>query len=401
MKFSIRKQCFGRSRLGLLSFECMSSENNTKTNTSYSTPICLQYTINGSVPHIVHDLLDDLNDDNSPMLIPLPTTLLMNESLRQFNKTFDGLKSGIRDYVGLKRWRPTIVSIQDPLLEIKSGHNATDGIAVFCRGGKQAVNSSRLIDIMTNFKPDAYQSICDSDTPSNASNKRIYNSVDRSLYLMDECIDKHNDCPDLKDKNISILGTIQGGLHIRSRLKSAKESADKAVDGFVIDGFHLYGNQSHSQLDLNSVKPILAEIFEILPKDKPMIMFGVLTPFQIIQLIDSGIDVFDSSYATVMTEDGIALQEIIDNNILKVTNLSIDLKSKQFKEDFNPIDDNCRCYTCVNGFSRAYINHLLNASEMLAKVLLNFHNLETFYNFFRQIKDLLERDKFQQLLQNL
>ncbi|CAG2113461.1 unnamed protein product, partial [Medioppia subpectinata] len=203
----------------------------------------------------------------------------------------------------------------------------------------------------------------------------------------------------LKSQNISILATIEGGLNPRARTKSAKESAAKTlVDGFVIDGFHTYGSQSDTQLDYVSVKPILHEIMEILPKDKPKILLGALSPKLIIKLIDSGIDVFDSSYASVMTEKGFALQEVIDVNGLKVTENSLDLNSKQFKEDFGVIGTHCQCYTCVNGFSRAYINHLLNASEMLAKVLLMFHNLHTFYHFFAQIRRLLDEDSFQQLL---
>ncbi|CAG2113458.1 unnamed protein product [Medioppia subpectinata] len=361
MKFMVRKECLNRSRLGSLLFDALHNETNVKTTAEYPTPLCLQYTMNGSVPHIVSDLLDQLNDDNSPFLIPLPTTYLMNESLRQFNSAFNGVKSGIVDFAGLKKWRPSIVSVYDPLLAINGGHNTVEGIGVFCRGGKQTVNSSKLIDVVTNFKPDAYQAICDSDTPSNASNKR--------------------------------------GLNPRARTKSAKESAAKTlVDGFVIDGFHAYGSQSDTQLDFVSVKPILHEIMEILPKDKPKILLGALSPKLIIKLIDSGIDVFDSSYASVMTEKGFALQEVIDVNGLKVKENSLDLNSKQFKEDFGVIETHCQCYTCVNGFSRAYINHLLNASEMLAKVLLMFHNLHTFYHFFAQIRRLLDEDSFQQLL---
>ena len=398
MKFVLRKQCLSHSRLGLLSFESVSNED-LKTSKEFLTPICLQYTINGTVPHIVSDLLEDLNDDNSPLLLPLPSTLLMNESLRHFNDKFKGLKSGIVKFIGLQKWRPTVVSIQDPLIAIRPFQNKSEGIGIYCRGGLQTVNSTKLIDVMTNMRPEAYQALCDSDTPSETSNKRISKSVERSLYLLEECINKQKDSEVLS--KTSILATIEGGLNLKARIKSVTETASKEVEGFVIDGFHIYGEQIAENMDFSVIKPILTEIISNLPKDKPKLMFGALTPNLIIKLIANGIDVFDSSYATVMSEKGFALQKIIDLNQMKVSSETIDLNSKQFKEDFGPLEDDCRCYSCSNNFSRAYVNHLLNASEMLAKTLLMFHNLHVFYEFFRSVRLSLEDNKFEELVKKL
>lgn len=399
MNLVIKKQCSGHSRLGLLSFESPAIEVIPKIQRQYWTPLCLQYTINGSVPHIVSHLLNDLNDDSSPFLLPLPTTFLMNESLRSFNAKFNGLKSGIVNFNGLPKWRPAIISIQDPLLAIKTFQNSVEGIGLYCRGGKQTVNASKLIDVMTNFRPDAYQALCDSDTPLDASNKRISKSVERSVYLLEECLSKHKESGVLNSGKTSILATIEGGFSLNARKKSIEQTVSKAVDGFVIDGFHTYGQQISEKFSLESVKPILAEIVEKLPTDKPRIIFGPLTPILILKLISNGIDVFDSSYATVMSEKGVALQKLIDLNRLTINNSVIDLNSKVYKEDFGPLEDNCQCYSCSNSFSRAYINHLLNASEMLAKTLLMFHNLHVFYEFFRNIRQLLQENRFEQLVE--
>ena len=399
MKFVLRKQRFSHSRIGLLSFECNSNENHLKTCTEFSTPICLQYTINGSVPHIVSELLEDLNDDNCPLLLPLRTTLLMNESLRKFNDKYNGVKSGIAKFIGLQNWRPTIVSINDPLSAIRAHQNTVEGIGLYCRGGKQTVNSSKLIDVMTNFRPDAYQALCDSDTPYDTSNKRINRSVERSLYLLEECINKQKESEILSET--PVLGTIEGGFDLKARLKSVKETASQEVSGFVIDGFHTYGPQITQNFDFKRIEPILTEVIENLPKDKPKAMFGALTPILILKLIANGIDIFDSSYATVVTEKGIALQQIIDLKQMKISSKTIELNDKHFKEDFGQLGDGCECYTCSNHFSRAYINHLLNASEMLAKVLLMFHNLHVFYQFFRTIRLILEEEKFEELLKKL
>jgi queuine tRNA-ribosyltransferase subunit QTRTD1 len=399
MKFIIRKYCSSQSRLGLLLFE--SIENNVELSHEYLTPICFQYTINGSIPHIVWDNVEDLRDEKSPILITLPTTVEMSQSLHNFNKTFNGLKSGIVKFVGINHLRPSFLSIQDPLKAIKSGHNGVDGIAVFAHSGKHTINSNKMMEIINNFKPNGYQAICDSDTPFGASNKRVRNSVERSLTLLDECLEKHVASKQLKDNKTCIFGTIEGGFNPLARLRSTKETALRPVDGFIIDGFHTYGEEIDTNFEMESIKPLLIDVIKNLPKEKPKAMFGAFPPNIILHLINNGIDIFDSSYATVITERGHALQPIIDLNELKLNNSVIDLNKEEFKEDFNPICKGCECYTCSEKFSKAYINHLLLTSEMLAQVLLMFHNLHTFYEFFRQIRKLLDEEKFEQLIKKL
>jgi queuine tRNA-ribosyltransferase len=44
-----------------------------------------------------------------------------------------------------------------------------------------------------------------------------------------------------------------------------------------------------------------------------------------------------------------------------------------YVRDFNPIDDECDCYTCTH-YTRAYLCHLFRGKEMLAGTLATIHN---------------------------
>lgn len=49
----------------------------------------------------------------------------------------------------------------------------------------------------------------------------------------------------------------------------------------------------------------------------------------------------------------------------------LNLNDKLFEDDVKVIKENCRCFTCSNNYSRAYIHHLLKCQELNAGVLLS------------------------------
>ena len=64
-----------------------------------------------------------------------------------------------------------------------------------------------------------------------------------------------------------------------------------------------------------------------------------------------------------------------------------------YKDDTQPLDESCGCYTCSN-FSRAYLRHLFNTNEMLGPVLLTLHNISYFLNLMKDVRDAIENDNF-------
>lgn len=65
----------------------------------------------------------------------------------------------------------------------------------------------------------------------------------------------------------------------------------------------------------------------------------------------------------------------------------------QFAEDKDPIDADCRCYTCLN-FSKAYLHHLFRAKELLGYRLASLHNIHFILDLTKQIRETIAEGKF-------
>ena len=102
---------------------------------------------------------------------------------------------------------------------------------------------------------------------------------------------------------------------------------------------------------------------EILPANKPRHLLGISEPDDIFEAVKQGIDTFDCVSPTRVGRNGGAYT--YDGRI--------NMKTARYKEDFSPIEEQCKCYTCTN-YTKAYIQHLLRAKESLAGTLLSIHN---------------------------
>lgn len=93
-----------------------------------------------------------------------------------------------------------------------------------------------------------------------------------------------------------------------------------------------------------------------------------------------GADLFDTSYPSHLTEDGKAslfsfgpstTNAQTDSSTESTASRWINLWDEEHADKFVPLQEGCECYACKGGrHTRAYINHLLKAHEMLATVLL-------------------------------
>jgi queuine tRNA-ribosyltransferase len=76
------------------------------------------------------------------------------------------------------------------------------------------------------------------------------------------------------------------------------------------------------------------------------------------------------------------------------------IKQNQYKDDARPLDEACRCYTCRT-FSRAYLRHLFQASEILFSTLATIHNLAYYLGIMRGIRQAILRGAFPDFLQSV
>jgi queuine tRNA-ribosyltransferase len=62
-------------------------------------------------------------------------------------------------------------------------------------------------------------------------------------------------------------------------------------------------------------------------------------------------------------------------------NGNLDLRDKRYEMDFARMDQACECLTCTQGFTRAYLHHLLAQTPLLCQRLLIQHNIHHSQSF--------------------
>src|SRR5690606_2847995 len=62
------------------------------------------------------------------------------------------------------------------------------------------------------------------------------------------------------------------------------------------------------------------------------------------------------------------------------------ISNSKHKESNETIMQDCKCYTCINGFTRSYLRHLFKARELLYYRLASIHNLHFMINLTRQMR---------------
>ena len=91
---------------------------------------------------------------------------------------------------------------------------------------------------------------------------------------------------------------------------------------------------------------------------------GVGTPWNILECIEMGIDMFD---CVMPTRNG-------RNAMLFTTKGIINIDNKKWEHDFSVLDDGLDC-EMSNYYSKAYLRHLMKSKEYLALTIASVHNL--------------------------
>ncbi|XP_064616447.1 queuine tRNA-ribosyltransferase accessory subunit 2-like [Liolophura sinensis] len=298
-------------------------------------------------------------------------------------------------------------------MELPQGYNDKQSVAVWAKGGKYRLEPDHYMDIQEAFQPDVYQALSDGDVGKTTTRKRLQKSIHRTLSFLDECLERHQNSEVLK--NAAIFGAIEGGYQIEERLKSAKETSSRPVQGFSIEGFQNFGPKTED-FEFDEIKDILQKTVSALSADRPRLMQGGWRPDHVLSAVSCGVDILDSSYPYIVTERGEAqvfdfkfssskschgisgeITEETKEKTYTGASFTIDLKDKRYREDSRPVLPSCQCYCCQT-FARSYIHHLLNTSELLASVLLMIHNFHHYFEFFHTIRQAIDEDKFDDLV---
>jgi len=160
-----------------------------------------------------------------------------------------------------------------------------------------------------------------------------------------------------------LFGIVQGSTYKDLRTESAEQIVSLDFPGNAIGGLSV-GESKEKMEDM------LAHTIAYLPDDKLRYMMGIGYPEDILMAVSHGVDMFD------FTSEG-----------------PITYRNADFAADDRPLDPNCSCKVCQR-YSRAYIRHLYNQSEITGMVLASYHSTWFFQDLMRNIRQAIEEDRF-------
>ena len=97
----------------------------------------------------------------------------------------------------------------------------------------------------------------------------------------------------------------------------------------------------------------------------------------------AGVDLFDCVLPTRNARTG----------TLYTRRGKVSIKQARYKDDPAPLDEACPCPTCRH-YSRAYLNHLYRAGEILAMRLNTYHNLQFYLDLMRGARQAILEGRF-------
>jgi queuine tRNA-ribosyltransferase len=223
-------------------------------------------------------------------------------------------------------------------------------------GSKHLFSPEKVMDIERSIGADIIMAF--DECPPYPSD---YNYAKKSMELthrwLDRCFVRLAETPDKYGYSQNLFPIIQGSTYKDLRTASCQFIASKNAAGNAIGGLSV-GEPEEMMYEFTAL------CCDILPNDKPRYLMGVGTPWNILEGIALGIDMFD---CVMPTRNG-------RNGMLFTSKGIINIKNKKWATDFSVLDDGIDCETS-NYYSKAYIRHLFVAKEILGLQIASIHNL--------------------------
>ena len=237
-------------------------------------------------------------------------------------------------------------------------------------GSKKFLSPEISVEVQTALGSDIVMAF-DECVPYPADYDYAKTSLARTLRWAKRCKDA------MTREDQGLFGIVQGGMYKELRTESAEALAAMDFPGYAVGG-----------LSVGEPKELMYEMLELstehLPKEKPRYLMGVGTPDCLVEGVARGIDMFDCVFPTRVARNGMAM----------TWTGRLVMKNQGFTHDHDVLEKGCGCYACKNGYTRAYIRHLVRAGEIFGLRLLTLHNLYFLQAFMRAMREAIMDDRF-------
>ncbi|HRW11608.1 MAG TPA: tRNA guanosine(34) transglycosylase Tgt [Syntrophomonas sp.] len=210
----------------------------------------------------------------------------------------------------------------------------------------------------------------DECAPFPCSYEEAAQAVDRTTLWARRCRENHS------RSDQALFGIVQGNIFADLREKSAAEIVALDFPGYAIGGLSV----GEPKADMYRILDLTEDL---LPKNKPRYLMGVGAPEDLLEGVKRGVDMFDCVLPTRIARHGTAFSR----------RGKVVVRNATYAEDFTPLDPNCNCQVCKN-YSRAYLRHLVKAEEILAHILLSYHNIYFLLKLMQDIREAIDSNTF-------
>jgi queuine tRNA-ribosyltransferase len=194
-------------------------------------------------------------------------------------------------------------------------------------------------------------------------------SLELTNRWLDRCFERFNSTGNKYGYSQNLFPIVQGGIHPELRKISCEYVASKNATGNAIGGLSV-GEPTEKMYEICQL------CCELLPQNKPRYLMGVGTPWNILEGISLGVDMFD---CVMPTRNG-------RNAMLFTSNGIINIDNKKWEKDFSRIDDGIDCEVS-NYYSKAYLRHLMKSKEILGLQIASIHNLAFYLDIVTKARE--------------
>lgn len=260
-----------------------------------------------------------------------------------------------------------LTEVDDEGVTFKSHHD----------GSTHHFEPKKVIQIQRDIGADIIMSF-DQCVPYPADRERAVGGVNRTFDWAKKGLEYFTRAENEQPADTALFGIVQGSTYEDLRKLSAEQIVSLDFPGYAIGGLAVGEPKEEMQ-------STLAFTIDFLPGDRPRYLMGVGYPEDILMAVSYGVDMFDCVLPTRNARTGMVF----------TSEGPLVFRNADCAQDDRPLDPNCDCRVCRR-YSRAYIRHLYNQSEITSLVLATFHSTCFFQNLMKNIRASVEENRFEQ-----
>jgi len=235
-------------------------------------------------------------------------------------------------------------------------------------GSTHLFTAEKVMDIQRSIGADIVMAF-DECTPWPCERAYAEKSMHMTHRWLDRCITRLDETQPKYGHEQALFPIVQGSTIAELRKQSGEYIASKSAVGNAIGGLSV----GEPEEEMYAMAELCCGI---LPKDRPRYLMGVGTPWNLLENMARGIDMFD---CVMPTRNG-------RNGMLFTREGIVNIKNRQWADDHSPLDPGAHSWVDT-AYSRAFVRHLFQSGEMLGQQIASLHNIGFYLALMREARE--------------